>query len=127
MACCWKRSFVGAAGPLGIRHSKARAVCSPDSEGNVKRSDVYDANDNIVMTYSATFDDLRQVATITNGHKKSSTIVHDLVGNLADVIGPGPLAINMGYDALGRAKTFTQTDAGTITADNDIADPHGRA
>jgi RHS repeat-associated protein len=100
----------------------ARIHYTPDSEGNVKRSDVYDANNKIVMTHSATFDDLRQVATLTNGHKKTSTVIHDLVGNLTDVIGPGALSVNMGYDALGRAKTFTQQDGGTIRADYDSAD-----
>lgn len=100
----------------------ARIHYTPDAEGNVKRSDVYDAKDKLVMTYGATFNGLRQVATITNGHNKSSTVFQDLVGNLTDVIGPGSVAVSMGYDALGRAKTFTQTNAGTITADYDMAD-----
>lgn len=99
----------------------ARIHYTPDAEGNVKKSDVYDAADNVVMTSSATFDGLRQVATLTNGHKKTSTIVHEL-GNLTDVIGPGAISVKIGHDALGRAKTFTQADAGTITASYDISD-----
>jgi RHS repeat-associated protein len=93
---------------------------SLDTEGNVVRSDVYDAGGQLALTHSAAFDGLRRLTESTNAKQQTTHVAYDLNGNPTDITGPAAFWQKIGYDSLDRAQSFSAADSGTVSVERDV-------
>lgn len=93
-----------------------------EAAGKNKRTDVYDANNKLVMTNSATFDELYHLATSTNSRQLITEFHPDRNGNVEEIVGPLGYKQTVLHDGLNLPKMILPATGGMVMIERDVAD-----